>query len=59
MRNIVTKVTAGKLTITVDLKAKGETSKSGKSEVIATTNGNAPVEGTDVKFGLNVFKSKK
>jgi len=56
MRNIETKVEKNKLIITVDLKAAGSLSKSGKSEVIATTEGNQAVEGTDVKIGLNVYR---
>lgn len=46
------------LTITIDLKKEFGKSKSGKSLVIATTEGNVAVEGTDgVKVGLNVYRS--
>jgi hypothetical protein len=46
-----------KLTITVDLKGDLGKSKSGKSTIIASTNGNTklPYAG-DVRVGVNVFK---
>lgn len=44
------------LTITVDLTKKGTPSSTGKSLVIASTQGNQLVEGTDVYVGLNVYK---
>lgn len=46
------------LVITVDLKKDFGKSKSGKSIVIGSTEGNVAVEGTDgVKVGLNVYRS--
>jgi hypothetical protein len=45
-----------KLTIEVDLSVKGTPSKSGKSNVIATTKGNIEVPGTDAKIGLNIYR---
>lgn len=60
MSNVQMEVKGNKLTITVDLSAKGETSGSGKSEVIASTKGNVDVPGAaGVKLGLNVYKPKK
>jgi hypothetical protein len=44
------------LTITIDLKAEGVPSSSGKSLIIASTNGNAQVSGTDLKLGLNLYR---
>jgi len=45
------------LTITVDLSQDFGKSSSGKSTVIATTEGNITVPGTDeVKIGLNIYK---
>ena len=58
MKNISTKVEKDKLTITIDLKAKTEPSKSGKSDVIASSEGNQKVEGTDVYIGLNVYRKR-
>lgn len=57
MKNIETKVTGNKLVITVDLKKTFGTSKSKKSIIIATTEGNARVDDTDgVVMGLNVYR---
>lgn len=58
MKNIEMKVEKNVLTIRVDLKKEFGKSKSGKSLVIASTEGNTSVEGTDgVKIGLNVYRS--
>jgi hypothetical protein len=48
----------GILTITVDTNAKGAASKSGKSMVIATTNGfvTASSPSGDVRISLNVIR---
>lgn len=58
MENIKTEVKGSLLTITVDMKAKGRESASGKSMVIATTSGFTAVGSDGVKFGLNVIKAK-
>jgi len=48
------------LTITVDLSKKGTPSSTGKSLVIASTNGNQPIEGGgDIMVGVNVYKKVK
>ena len=58
MKNITQKVSGNILTITVDLSKKFGTSKSGKSIVIASTEGNISVEGhPEIKAGINVYKS--
>jgi len=44
-----------KLIITIDLKKKGTPSKSGKSLVIASTQGNADI-GRGIKLGINCYK---
>jgi hypothetical protein len=55
MDNVKFDVKDSKLTIVVDLKQKGKTSKSGKSILIASSNGNIAVaEGTFM--GLNVYR---
>lgn len=58
MQNVKMSVDKKTLTITVDLGAKGTESKSGKSVVLASTEGNVTVPGTDVKIGLNVYRPK-
>jgi len=56
MKNIKTEVKGNILTLTVDLSKKFGVSKSGKSQVIASSEGNVSVEGKEeVKFGLNVY----
>lgn len=44
-----------KLTIVVDMSKRYGTSKSGKSEIIATSSGNKRITG-DVWIGLNVYE---
>jgi hypothetical protein len=57
MINCDMKVTGKKLVITVDLGKTHGTSKSGNSTIIASTQGNQSVPGTDdVKIGLNIYK---
>ena len=57
MQNVRTEVNGNELVIRVKLDEIGTPSKSGKTQVIASTRGNAVVPGTDnVKFGLNVYK---
>jgi hypothetical protein len=53
-RNVVTKIENGKLLIEIDLNAKGEISKSGMSQVIATTQGNKVVAHQNKAFKLSV-----
>jgi D-alanyl-D-alanine carboxypeptidase len=54
MRNVDIKTQGTKMVITIDLSQAGETSKSGKSKVIASTEGNTSVSG--VMVGVNVYK---
>ncbi len=47
------------MTLTIDLQNEGEESKSGKSQVIATTKGNIDVPGCKgMKIGLNCYTKK-
>ena len=60
MKNVEMKVEHGKLVITVDLEQELGPSSSGKSVIIATTEGNVDVpEAADVKIGLNVYRKKE
>lgn len=60
MKNISAKVEKNILTITVDLSKSFGPSKSGKTIIIASTEGNTTPEGADaaVKMGLNVYRSR-
>jgi hypothetical protein len=60
MKNITTAISNGKgktqiLTITIDLSKTFGRSKSGKTTIIASTEGNVAVEGTEVILGLNAY----
>ncbi len=56
MRNIEMTVDGNTLTITVDLSKNGTVSKSGKSHIVASTDGNVYVPGRTEKIGLNIYK---
>ncbi len=57
MKNVKMSVKNNKLTIEVDLTKEFGKSASGKSIIIASTEGNVDIDGTDgVKIGLNVYK---
>lgn len=57
MDGITIAVDGDEMTIKVNLK-RFKVSKTGKSDVI-TSNGFAPIEGTDYKVGLNVIRPRK
>ncbi len=52
------KVEGNKLTLTATLSS-GVPSSTGKTMVVATTNGFVSVVGTDIKVSLNVIKPRK
>lgn len=57
MKNMTMQVVGDRLVIEVDLTQDVGPSKSGKTILIATTEGNAPCPGRDdVKIGLNVYR---
>ena len=57
MENIKAEIKGHILTLTVDLSKRSGASKSGKSQIIATTGGNQKIEGADgAVYGLNVYK---
>ena len=56
MKNIEMQVDGDILTIKVDLTQRFGKSSSGKSEIIASTEGNQALPGMDeIKVGLNVY----
>jgi len=60
MKNIDMKVEGQTLTITVDLSKDFGESSSGKSIIIATTEGNVSIpEKEEVKIGLNIYTKKQ
>jgi len=56
MKNIKMSVNSDILTIEIDLKKDFGQSKSGKSIIVASTQGNTSVPDTDFKIGINCFK---
>ena len=60
MQNIEMKVEGNKLVLTVDLTKEIGPSSSGKTILLASSEGNTNVPGHEgVKFGLNVYRAKK
>lgn len=57
MKNVDMQVKGNILTINVDLSKDFGRSKSGKSIVIASTEGNKVIGSTDCKIGLNIYRS--
>lgn len=58
MKNVEFSVKGSVLTITVDLTKDFGPSSSGKTIIIASTEGNAPVPGRVEVVGLNVYRKK-
>ena len=58
MKNVEMKVEGNILTIKVDLSKEFGPSSSGKTTIIASTEGNISVPERDEKVGLNVYKKK-
>lgn len=59
MKNVEMKVDGDILTITVDLSQEFGPSSSGKTIIIASTEGNVSIPGIeDKKVGLNVYRKK-
>jgi len=57
MKNVEMAVAKDKLTLTIDLTKEFGKSSSGKSIIIASTEGNIDVPECDgVKIGMNVYK---
>ena len=59
MKNVEMKLEGDILTIRVDLTKDFGPSSSGKTIIIASTEGNIAIEGhDDAKIGLNIYKKK-
>lgn len=60
MKNLKMTIDGSHLLIDVDLSVRGEESKSGKSIIIASSEGNKDVPGSvGVKIGLNIYRPNK
>lgn len=58
MKNVELKVEGNILTIKIDLTKEFGPSSSGKTTIIASTEGNQSLPNRDEKIGLNVYKKK-
>lgn len=58
MKNVEMTVEGNMLIIKVDLTKEYGPSASGKSIIIATTEGNYQIPGREEKIGLNVYRKK-
>lgn len=58
MKNVQMTVDGSILTLKIDLSKEFGPSSSGKTIIIASTEGNVSVPDRDVKVGLNVYKKK-
>lgn len=58
MKNVKLNVSGNTLTITVDLTQEFGPSSSGKTIIIASTEGNFPLPGRTEVVGLNVYRKK-
>lgn len=59
MKNVELKIEGDKLRIEVDLTQEFGPSGSGKSIVIASSEGNQSIGKDGIKIGLNVFRPNK
>jgi len=58
MKNVEMSVEGNRLTVTVDLSKDFGPSKSGKTQIVASTEGNKSVPGRDERIGLNVYRQE-
>lgn len=58
MKNVEIHVDGNILTIKVDLTKEFGPSSSGKTIIVASTEGNVDVSGSGVKVGLNCYKPR-
>ncbi|MBI5445993.1 MAG: hypothetical protein HY900_32865 [Deltaproteobacteria bacterium] len=58
MKNVEMSVEGNILTIKVDLTKEFGPSSSGKTIIVATTEGNAAIPDREEKVGLNVYRKK-
>lgn len=58
MKNVQMSVQGNVLTITVDLSKEFGPSASGKTIIVASTEGNTSIPDRDEKVGLNVYRKR-
>jgi hypothetical protein len=58
MKNVEMSVDGNIMTIKVDLSKEYGPSSSGKTIIVASTEGNVSIPGREEKLGLNVYRKK-
>ncbi len=58
MKNVEARVEENTLTLVVDLSRDFGPSKSGKTQIVASTEGNKSVPGREEKIGMNVYRQE-
>ena len=58
MKNVEMTIAGDVLTITIDLSKEFGPSSSGKTTIVASTEGNVTVPEREEKIGLNVYRKK-
>ena len=58
MKNVTLSVSGNTLTVTVDLTQEFGSSSSGKTIIIASTEGNFQLPGRTEVVGLNIYRKK-
>ena len=58
MKNVQMKVEGNLLTIVVDLSKEFGPSSSGKTIIVASTEGNVTIPDREEKVGLNIYRKK-
>jgi hypothetical protein len=58
MKNVEMSVDGNILTIKVDLSKEYGPSSSGKTIIVASTEGNVPIPDREERLGLNVYRKK-
>ena len=56
MNNVNMSVKGNTLTVTIDLSKEGGLSQSGKTIMVASTQGNKKIDGTEIMIGINAYK---
>ena len=56
MKNVEIRIEGQKLILTVDVSKNYGPSKTGKSTIIATSEGNVKVDNTDLYIGFNLYR---
>ena len=55
MKNVTLEVNGSTLVITIDLSKKYGASSTGKSVIVASSEGIIPIPGSEASLGINVF----